>query len=165
MTGPGTITIDGCAFSGDGKASHWAAAITANMSGCVTATGGTTPYGDLWLGTSEMCDCKSGKLCSSEYHTGDDISILSITTTTCIIVGQPAAWFTLSGDIQCKNNLCRFCNPEGGTVCQCCSSGFGFSDTFSGTGAEPDIYQYVAKASIMGPFVSVNATGANLNFS
>jgi len=161
----GTITIDGCNFDGDGKASHWAAAITANMSGCVTATGGNTPWGDLWLGTSEVCNCKPGKLCSSDYHAGDNISILSITTTTCIIVGQPAAWFTLSGDILCLNNLCRFCNPEGGTVCQCCSSGFGFGDTFSGTGAEPDIYQYVAKAAIMGPFVSVNATGANLNFS
>lgn len=161
----GTITIDGCNFDGDGNASHWSAAINANMNGCVTASAGTTPWGNLWLGTSAMCTCESGNLCSSGFHTGDNISILSITTTTCILVGQPASWFTLSGDILCTNNLCRFCDPSGGTVCRCCSSGYSKGDTFTGTSAEPDMYQYVAKPTNMGPFVASSSSGPKLGFS
>ena len=167
MGGGGTITIDGCNFNGDGKASHWADAINSNMSGCVTATSGTTQWGELWLGTSEMCDCKPGKPCSSNYHTGDNISILSVTSTTCIIVGQPSSWWTLYGDISCTNALCRYCKYlEYGTYCACCgSNSYGAGDTFYGTGAEPDIYGYVAKPAIMGPFVATYSTGPTLNFS
>jgi len=162
----GTITIDGCDFDGDGKASHWANAINSNMSGCVTATSGTTQWGELWLGTSEMCNCKAGNLCSSNYHGGDNIYILSVTSTTCIIVGQPSGWWTLYGDISCINAQCRYCKfQEYGTYCACCSDGYGNGDTFYGTGAEPDIYGYVAKPAIMGPFVAVSNAGPTLNFS
>ena len=166
MGGTGTITIDGCDFDGDGKASHWSSSINANMSGCVTATAGTTPWGELWLGTSAMCNCVSGNLCSSGYFNGDSISILSITTTTCILVGQPANWYTLSGDITCRNLLCRKCNPEGGTLCQCCAGdGYSKGDVFYGTGAEPDMYGYVANVSNMGPFLSTYGSSLTMNFS